>query len=84
MLAELLARPALRDVSILETTVSPSNAASTSMFRKLALAMGAQISERTLFVPQHFGEESHEEEVLLQISPLNKILTSTNPPKEGV
>jgi L-2,4-diaminobutyric acid acetyltransferase len=78
MLEELLARSALRDVSVLETTVSPSNAASTSMFKKLALAMGAQISERTLFLAQHFDGENHEEEVLLRISPLKKLFTATN------
>jgi L-2,4-diaminobutyric acid acetyltransferase len=77
MLEELLARPALRDVSVLETTVSPSNAASTSMFKKLARAMDAQISERTLFRPQHFDGENHEEEVLLRISPLKKLFTAT-------
>jgi len=70
MLAELLARPALRAVTVLETTVSPSNVASTTMFRKLARAMGAQISEHALFLPKHFGGENHEKEVLLRISPL--------------
>lgn len=71
MLRALLARPALRDLSRIETTVSPSNAASRATFEKLAAALGAPLAEGALFKAEHFGAEAHEDERLVAIGPFN-------------
>lgn len=69
MLAELLAREGLDGVQRLETTVSPSNAASLAMFRALARDLDAPCVESGFLTAADFGSESHEEETLLRIGP---------------
>ncbi len=69
MLGALLARPALREVTRIETTVSPSNAASRAMFRKLAADLGAPLEESALFKAEHFGADVHEDERSIAIGP---------------
>lgn len=70
MLRELLARPAVRGCRWLETTVSPSNAASRRVFAKLAQGLAAPLTETACFGAEDFGAEDHEEERLIRIGPL--------------
>ncbi|MBI1353031.1 MAG: diaminobutyrate acetyltransferase [Acidobacteria bacterium] len=70
LLAELLARPGAAGADRLETTITPSNAPSWALFRSFARRIGAGCEDRALFHDHQFGGEGHEEERLLQISPL--------------
>ena len=70
MLRELMARPATAGCRYLETTVSPSNAASRSVFHRLAREFGAAVAEHTLFDAEDFGGECHERETLIRIGPI--------------
>lgn len=69
MLQHLLARESVAAARFMETTVSPSNEASRRMFQRFASSIGAPINERMLFDRSAFGDEEHEEEVLLKIGP---------------
>lgn len=69
MLVELLLRDACKPVQFLETTVSPSNAASARMFEKLADRMKTECVQEPFFGSDAFDGE-HEEEVLYRIGPL--------------
>ncbi|HSO06929.1 MAG TPA: diaminobutyrate acetyltransferase [Pelomicrobium sp.] len=71
MLRALLARPALRGVTRIETTVSPSNAASRGMFARLAADLAAPLEEGALFDAEYFGAEAHEDERLIAIGPFS-------------
>ena len=70
MLRELLARPAVRGCRYLETTVSPSNAASLKLFHRLAREIAAPVSEQGMFEEADFGDERHEREQLIRIGPI--------------
>lgn len=70
MLAELLERPAVRGCRYLETTVTPSNAPSTRLFRGLARELRAGLEEGTLFQEEDFGAERHEAETLFRVGPI--------------
>lgn len=70
MLKELLARPSLRAVRYIETTVGPDNAASRRMFGSLADVLGADVTETALFDAQLFGPEGHDDERLIRIGPI--------------
>ena len=69
MLQHLMARESVAAVRSIETTVSPSNAASRRMFQRFAASVGAPLEEQMLFDRSAFGGEEHEEEVLLKIGP---------------
>ncbi|GGX31765.1 L-2,4-diaminobutyric acid acetyltransferase [Pigmentiphaga litoralis] len=69
MLTELLARDAVAPVRVVETTVSPDNAASRRMFARLADDLHAPLEEQTLFPPTLFGGADHDDERLLRIGP---------------
>ena len=71
MLQHLLKRESLTETRFLETTVSPTNGASRRMFQRLADSLAAPINEQTLFDRAAFGDEDHEEEVLLTIGPFD-------------
>jgi L-2,4-diaminobutyric acid acetyltransferase len=70
MLNEILSRPECRGVTQLEATVSPTNKPSRNLFESLAREHQAACSWTPLFHAAHFGNELHEEEQLLRISPL--------------
>jgi len=70
MLLELLARPALRHIRYIETTVGPDNAASRGMFAGLARHLGASTQESALFDSHLFGAACHDDERLIRIGPL--------------
>ena len=55
----------------METTVSPSNTASRRMFQRFADEISASIEQQMLFDRSAFGNEEHEEEVLLKIGPFD-------------
>ena len=69
MLTELLARDAAVPVRVVETTVSPDNAASRRMFARLADDLRAPLTEQALFPPELFGGADHDDERLLRIGP---------------
>lgn len=73
MLSELVQRDASRGVRSIETTVSPSNAASEAMFRKFARSHNARISIVEGFSGHLFASKSHEEEPLLRIGPIHRL-----------
>ena len=69
MLEHLLARPALAGCRWLETTVTPSNAASRRVFEKLAQGLDACCAERSFFSKEDFQDPHHEPEMLIRIGP---------------
>lgn len=70
LLEAVLARPAASAVTGMETTITPSNAASWALFRSFARRHDAGCSDKTMFCEKDFGPGEHEEERLLRISPL--------------
>ena len=71
MLLELLARSACSNITEIETTVSPDNRASWTLFESLAAKLGAETSRETFFQEEDFGEVGHEAELLLRIGPFD-------------
>jgi L-2,4-diaminobutyric acid acetyltransferase len=71
MLRHLFDRDSMSNVRFMETTVSPSNKASRAMFQRFADSINASVTEQMLFDRTAFGEEDHEEEVLLKIGPFD-------------
>lgn len=69
LLRSLLARPAVKQVRYVETTVGPDNAASRRMFQNLAMHGNAPVHESLLFDRSLFGPSSHEDERLIRIGP---------------
>jgi L-2,4-diaminobutyric acid acetyltransferase len=69
MLEHLLARPALGGCRWLETTVTPSNAASRRVFETLATRLNARCAERSFFSKEDFQDPHHEPEMLIRIGP---------------
>ena len=72
MLRYLLQSQAIGHIHYLDTTVSPSNAASRAMFARLARDLETVISEQPLFPKSLFGPDAgHEDEMLLRIGPFH-------------
>ncbi len=69
MLQRLLARPPLRTMQWIETTVGPGNRASRRLFARLAERLDAPLGEVALFDAALFGTDAHESEPLLRIGP---------------
>ncbi|MPZ21267.1 MAG: diaminobutyrate acetyltransferase [Luteitalea sp.] len=69
LLEEVLDRPACRHVHHLETTITPSNEASWSLFRAFARDRNTNFHDSTLFRSEDFGTDDHEEEQLVRIGP---------------
>jgi len=72
MLDEIIARPGLENIAYIETTVTPSNGASETLFRRYAEKHNTSCIESVCFPAELFGSGSHEEEVLFRIGPLKK------------
>ncbi|MGC9516218.1 MAG: diaminobutyrate acetyltransferase [Methanomicrobiales archaeon] len=70
MINNILKRDELKDLEFIETTVTPSNKASTALFEKLSTRCGADLSISPFFTSELFGESGHEEELLFKIGPL--------------
>ncbi|PKL68708.1 MAG: diaminobutyrate acetyltransferase [Methanobacteriales archaeon HGW-Methanobacteriales-1] len=71
MLNDILLRNNLKSIKFIETTVTPSNTASMSLFKKLTSQMDTNLKKIPFFPQDLFGESDHEEELLLQIGPIN-------------
>ncbi|MEO8817502.1 MAG: diaminobutyrate acetyltransferase [Paralcaligenes sp.] len=69
MLLNLLQRPGLRGIRYIETTVGPDNAASRSLFARLARQLGAATLDSPMFGRELFGVDEHADERLLRIGP---------------
>lgn len=70
MLRHLLDRPACRAVRWLETTVGPSNLASTRLFQGLARDLDCPCTVSPLFSAATFGDGNHDAEHLFRLGPL--------------
>lgn len=71
MLLDILKREDLNKVKYIETTVTPDNQASKSLFSRIATKMDVDIEEAPFFLPNDFGKLKHPEEHLISIGPLN-------------
>lgn len=67
MIKRLLKRKNLKHIHNIETTVTPSNNASASFFRKLSKDLNTECNESPYFLEHHFGKGSHEQENLFKI-----------------
>ena len=65
MLLELLARPACRNVHELQTTITPDNQASWSLFGSLARRLNTPIVEQPLFERTKHFNNLHDTEMLI-------------------
>jgi L-2,4-diaminobutyric acid acetyltransferase len=70
MIKALLDRADMEDVLYIETTVTPSNQASTRLFERLAEKMDAPLAKTLWFPKSYFYEDDHEGEVGFRIGPL--------------
>lgn len=70
MLDELLRRPAVRQCRWLETTITPSNAASLRLFSRLAEQLQTRLYPAQVLPAHLFGNEGHESEQAWRIGPL--------------
>jgi L-2,4-diaminobutyric acid acetyltransferase len=73
MLEKLVQREVCKEVVYLETTVTPSNNPSRSLFYSFSRAVDAKVEEEVFFPKEVFGEEGHEEEILIKIGPFNTL-----------
>jgi L-2,4-diaminobutyric acid acetyltransferase len=71
MLCELIARPSCSSVTLIETTIGPSNRASWALFESFAKKLGAAMSRAQFLREEDFGDEGHEAEILLRIGPID-------------
>lgn len=71
MLNNLLARENLDHIKYIETTISPSNKASKTLFHRFASDLQAKISVEPYFSKDLFGKDAHEDEELYRIGPFN-------------
>lgn len=65
----ILGRNISKNIRFIETTVSPSNEASSKFFHSLASTLKTGLKKETFITETMFGKESHEEEVLFRIGP---------------
>jgi L-2,4-diaminobutyric acid acetyltransferase len=71
MLQSLLKRERLEGIRYIETTISPSNAASQNLFKRLAATLETEITEQPYFEQNLFGGEAHEDEHLFRVGPFD-------------
>ena len=72
MIMGILKKDKIKSVEFIETTVTPSNQASMSLFVKIASQLNTNLLKFPFFTSAHFGKSNHEEELLLRIGPLTK------------
>lgn len=75
MLVEVLLRESCRNVTRLETTVSPSNDASRRMFEGVAKRIRTDLNEEPCFDASLLGDTGHEDENLVTIGPIRPMAT---------
>ena len=71
MLNTLLSSPACTNARMLESTVNPSNHASRRLFESFAQQHNCNLKESVFLDEEQFGDEQHEQEILLSVGPLN-------------
>jgi L-2,4-diaminobutyric acid acetyltransferase len=71
MLDWLIKQPKCINIQFMETTVSPLNQPSQKLFIRFAKDHNANFQTRLFLDKSNFDNESHEEEILYTISPLN-------------
>lgn len=71
LLHALLKSPSCENTTYLEATISPSNVASQSLFKKLARSLNTQCHVETCFRESQFPGDGHEKEDLYRIGPFN-------------
>lgn len=69
MLMALFQRPSLKSVQFLETSITPSNQASVSLFRRFANERQAALTTAILFSKAGHFAGNHDDEVLFRIGP---------------
>ncbi|WP_281242980.1 diaminobutyrate acetyltransferase [Thalassobacillus cyri] len=72
LLNELVSREACREVRYLEATVTPSNEASQSLFRRLARDHDTECKVTERFTEEMFPGDDHEEELNFRIGPFKR------------
>jgi L-2,4-diaminobutyric acid acetyltransferase len=70
MAMTLLKRDNLTKINFIDTTISPSNTASQSLFKRIAASLQTNIVNQPLFDKSLFGQEAHEDEELYRIGPI--------------
>lgn len=70
LLERLIERDVCRDVKYVEATVTPSNKASQSLFKKLARSQGTACNISDCFGEELFPGDNHEEEKTFRIGPI--------------
>jgi L-2,4-diaminobutyric acid acetyltransferase len=70
MLQWLLQQPSCEGVKRFETTVTPSNRASTALFEAFARSLGAELTVTPYFAADLFPGGGHEAEQLFSIAPV--------------
>ncbi|MGD2132292.1 MAG: diaminobutyrate acetyltransferase [Maricaulaceae bacterium] len=81
LLDHLLASEGCRGVRFLETTVSPSNAASRALFEALARRLDTELVESRGFPVDMFPGSGHEAEPRLRIGPFDPAQLSAAKPR---
>ncbi|MGI6648670.1 MAG: diaminobutyrate acetyltransferase [Bacillota bacterium] len=72
MLKHLLNRGSCRKTQFLEITITPSNKAAESLYRKLAAELKTNCELFACFPAQLFPGGQHEDELMLRIGPIKK------------
>lgn len=91
MLRHILTRPANRDITHLETTITPDNQASWALFKSLAKRLYTPLKSSVLFDRERHFAGAHESEMLVRIGPFQQqkahaithFRTTTPTTKEG-
>lgn len=72
MMTELLSRPHLSEINLIEATVSPSNFASQKLFEKIARTLNTSVN-MTPYISDSQFTDSHESEDLYTVGPFHTI-----------
>ncbi len=72
LVAAFLRAPGCQDATILETTITPDNAASRALFRAIARDLGTGCEVGPCFRAADFPEAGHEDEELFEIGPYSR------------
>jgi L-2,4-diaminobutyric acid acetyltransferase len=70
MIEHIMKRENLKNIKFIEATVTPSNKASISFFKKIADSYNTKYEIKLLFSQELFASISHEEELLIHIGPI--------------
>lgn len=71
MIREVLSRDVCRNITVLHTTVTASNAPSRALFNRVAEEFDAALSEQTHFDSEHHLAGAYPTEFLIEIAPVS-------------